>query len=109
MNLTEERMIARIWRGKASTEKASDYERHFTTHVAPRLRELAGQRGAYLLRREHDGEVEFLAVTLWDSIDSIRAFSGQNPDVAIVEPEGRAALSSFDDFARHYDIAYDDS
>jgi heme-degrading monooxygenase HmoA len=101
-------MIARIWRGKATTAKAGDYQRHFTMHVAPHLKELAGHRGAYLLRREDNGEVEFLAVTLWDSIESVRAFSGQNPDVAIVEPEGRAALSSFDDFARHYDIAYDD-
>ena len=100
-------MIARIWRGRAVTEKAGDYQRHFTSHVAPHLKELTGHRGAYLLRGEDDGEVEFLAVTLWDSIESVRAFSGQNPDVAIVEPEGRAALSSFDDFARHYDIAYD--
>jgi heme-degrading monooxygenase HmoA len=99
-------MIARIWRGQATAEKAGDYQRHFTTHVAPHLTELAGHRGAYLLRREDKGEVEFLAVTLWESIESIRAFAGQNPDVAIVEPEGRAALSSFDDFARHYDIAY---
>lgn len=101
-------MIARMWRGKATTAKAGDYQRHFATHVAPHLKELAGHRGAYLLRREDNGEVEFLAVTLWDSIESVRAFSGQNPDVAIVEPEGRAALSSFDDFARHYDIAYGD-
>jgi heme-degrading monooxygenase HmoA len=99
-------MIARTWRGKATAAKAADYQHHFTTHVAVHLKELAGHRGAYLLRREDNGEVEFLAVTLWDSLESIRAFAGQNPDVAIVEPEGRAALSSFDDFARHYDIAY---
>ena len=102
-------MIARVWRGIATAEKAGDYQRHFTTHVAPHLKALAGHRGAYLLRREDNGKVEFLAVTLWDSIDSVRAFSGQNPDVAIVEPEGRAALSYFDDFARHYDIAYDET
>lgn len=102
-------MIARIWRGRATAEKASDYQGHFTAHVAPHLKELAGHKGAYLLRRVDKGEVEFLAVTLWDSIESVRTFSGQNPDVAIVEPEGRAALSSFDDFARHYDIVYDDA
>lgn len=99
-------MIARTWRGKATAEKAGDYQRHFTTQVAPHLKELAGHRGAFLLRREDNGEVEFIAVTLWDSIESVRAFAGQAPDVAIVEPEGRAALSSFDDFARHYDVAY---
>jgi len=99
-------MIARTWRGKATAEKADDYQRHFTKHVAPRLRELAGHNGAYLLRREEGGAVEFLAVTLWESIESVRAFAGRNPEVAIVEPEGQAALSSFDHFARHYDIAY---
>lgn len=39
-------------------------------------------------------------------IESVKAFAGQKPDVAFVEPEGRAALSSFDEFARHYEIAY---
>jgi heme-degrading monooxygenase HmoA len=105
----EEDMIARTWRGKALAEKADEYQRHFTAHVAPHLKELAGHRGAYLLRRQDNGEVEFLAVTLWDSIESVRAFAGQDPDVAIVEPAGRAALSSFDDFARHYDIAHNDA
>ena len=61
------------------------------------------------MRGKDNGEVEFLAVTLWDSIESVRVFAGQNPDVAIVEPEGRAALSTFDDFVRHYDIAYNDA
>lgn len=101
-------MIARTWRGKATAEKAGDYQRHFATQVAPRLKALTGHRGACLLRREDNGEVEFLAVTLWDSIENIRTFAGQEPDLAIVEPEGRAALLSFDDFAQHYDVAYDD-
>jgi hypothetical protein len=26
--------------------------------------------------------------------------------VAVVEPEARAVLSAFDDFARHYEVAY---
>jgi heme-degrading monooxygenase HmoA len=99
-------MIARTWRGKATAEKADDYQRHFATRVAPQLKELVGHRGAYLLRRENEGEIEFLAMTLWDSIESVRAFAGQNPDVAIIEPEGRAALSSFDDFAGHYEIVH---
>ncbi len=100
-------MIARIWRGEATPAKAADYQRHFTDHVAPHLKALDGQRGAYLLRREHTGKVEFLALTLWDSIENVRAFTGPDPDVAIVEPEGRAALARYDDFAMHYEIAYD--
>ncbi|WP_119272724.1 antibiotic biosynthesis monooxygenase [Taklimakanibacter deserti] len=97
-------MIARTWRGRATAAKANDYHRHFTTEVVPNLKSIAGHRGAYLLRREVEGGVEFLAVTLWDSLATIKAFSGPDPEVAHIEPQGRAALSDFDEFARNYEI-----
>ena len=100
-------MIARTWSGTATVARADDYDRHFKENVVPHLKAIEGYRGAYLLRREAAGEVEFLAVTLWDSIETIKAFAGADPNVANVEPEGRAALSAFDTFARNYDIAYD--
>lgn len=99
-------MIARTWRGQATTEHADSYYRHFTTNVAPHLKNIAGHQGAYLMRREVDGHVDFLAVTLWDSIETIKKFAGSNPEVAVVEPEARAILSQFDDFVRHYEVAY---
>ena len=99
-------MIARTWRGIATTAKADAYRRHFTSTVASRLKDIAGYQGAYLLRREADGEVEFIAITLWDSIETIKRFAGPNPEVAVVEPEARASLTTFDDTARHYEVAY---
>lgn len=97
-------MIARIWRGEATAENAPHYQDHATQRVFPSLAALPGHRGAYLLRREAEGEVKFLAVTLWDSIEAVKAFAGATPDVAVVEPKGRAVLSRFDAFARHYDV-----
>jgi hypothetical protein len=44
-------------------------------------------------------------VTLWDSIDAIKRFAGEDPETAVVEPEARAVLSSFDNFTRHYEVA----
>jgi heme-degrading monooxygenase HmoA len=99
-------MIARIWRGSAAIGKADAYYRHFTENVAPHLNEIAGHKGAYLLRREADGAVEFLAVTLWDSLEAIKKFAGSDPETAIVEPEAKAALSHFDEVVRHYEVAY---
>jgi heme-degrading monooxygenase HmoA len=97
-------MIARLWRGQATPRKADVYQDHFEHAVCPALAEIAGNRGAWLLRCEVDGRVEFLAVTLWDSVDSIRAFAGDDVEAAHVEPEGRAALETFDDFAQHYEV-----
>jgi len=100
-------MIARTWRGTATVAKANDYHRHFTTAVAPHLKNIDGHKGAFLLRRDVDAQVEFVALTLWDSIETVKKFAGPNPEVAIVEPEARAALSTFDDFATHYEVAHE--
>src|SRR3546814_14400252 len=85
-------MIMRTWRGVADAGAADDYQRHFETAVIPNLRRLPGHRGAWLLRREAGGRVEFVAVTLWDSIASVTAFAGDDPEAAHIEPDGRATL-----------------
>jgi heme-degrading monooxygenase HmoA len=99
-------MIVRLWRGQAPASTASAYQKHATETVFPALGQLAGHRGAWLLRRDAEGHSEFVAMTLWESLDSIKAFAGEDVSTAIVEPEGRAALSSFDDFATHYEVAF---
>jgi len=100
-------MIVRIWRGQAPLGARADaYLAHVTGTVFPQLKTLAGHRGAWLLRREVSDEVEFLALTFWESLDSIRSFAGEDVGSAIVEPEARAVLSDFDDFARHYEVAF---
>ena len=100
-------MIARLWHGQAATAVNADaYFRHATGTVFPSLKDLAGHRGAWLLRRDVEGRTEFLAVTLWESRKAIEAFAGRDIDKANVEPEARAMLADFDDFASHYDVAF---
>lgn len=99
-------MIARIWKGRAQSGTAEDYRRHATRTVFPALAGLTGHRGACLLERDLDGETEFTVLTFWDSTDSVKAFAGDDISVAVVEPEGRAALTAFDDFAIHYEVAF---
>jgi heme-degrading monooxygenase HmoA len=99
-------MIARLWRGRADTPKADAYFKHFTGSVVPELKHMAGHRGAWLLRREVAGRTEIVALTLWESRQSIEAFTGPDISKSVVEPEGRAALSDFDDFATHYEVAF---
>lgn len=99
-------MIARTWRGRATSANAPSYVRHFTANVAPELERLPGSRGALLLQRAAGGETEFLAVTLWESRDVIRAFAGDNISKSHVEPQARAVLASFDEHADHYEVAF---
>jgi heme-degrading monooxygenase HmoA len=49
-------------------------------------------------------EIEFLVLTLWESMEAIRAFAGDQPELAVVEPEARAALVRFDSTVVHYEV-----
>jgi heme-degrading monooxygenase HmoA len=99
--------IARLWRGQAADAANADaYFRHVTGTVFPSLKDLTGHRGAWLLRRDVEGRTEFLAVTLWESRQAIKAFTGHDIGKAVVEPEAQAVLVEFDDFARHYEVAF---
>lgn len=99
-------MIVRIWKGQTTRENAAAYLRHVTGHVLPALGGIPGYLGGRVLRRETDGRVEFLVLTHWDSWDAIRAFAGDDPEVAVVEPAAREILEEFDSFVRHFEVAY---
>jgi heme-degrading monooxygenase HmoA len=100
-------MIARIWRGWAPTGTADDYQRHYESEVADHLRQVAGFRGARLLRKEDGGEVMFTSMTLFDSLDAVRGFAGEQFDLAVVEGEARRVLSRWDERVAHHEIAVD--
>jgi len=96
--------ILRMWKGQATPEKAEKYVQHARKNVFPELRRIEGHRGAYLLRRAINGAVEFVVLTLWDSMDAVRRFAGEKPEKAVVAPKAQALLSRFDDFVSHYEV-----
>jgi heme-degrading monooxygenase HmoA len=97
-------MIARLWRGSATSEKANDYVAHVQHAVLPELNQIDGYRGIYVLRRELDDGVEFTVLTLWESMDAIRQFAGANVETAVVAPAAQALLRAFDSTVTHYEI-----
>ena len=97
-------MIARIWRGQATPAQADAYYRHVTGTVFPEVARIAGHRGGYVLRRDSGGDVEFLVVTLWDSMDAVRRFAGNDPERAVFYPEDDRFLVARDDRVTHYEV-----
>ena len=71
-------MIARIWRGWTRSWDADAYARYLAATTIPRCRAAQGNRGAFLLRRGESERTEFVTITLWDSLASMRAFTGEN-------------------------------
>ena len=90
-------MIGRIWRGWARDENAGAYEELFREHILPGLREIDGFVDAYVLRRDLEEEAEITTITLFEPMEAVRAFAGEDPTIAHVTPEARRLLSRFEE------------
>jgi heme-degrading monooxygenase HmoA len=96
-------VIARIWHGWTTSDNADAYETLLRSEVLPGIRQLDGARAAYVLRDPRGDEVEFVTITLWDTLDAVRAFAGDDYEVAVVPPSARRLLARFDERSRHYE------
>lgn len=47
---------------------------------------------------------EFVTLMWFESIESVRAFAGEQYEVAVVPPAARALLLRFDERSAHYDV-----
>jgi hypothetical protein len=99
--------VARTWSARATPDGARAYVAYFRDVLAPALARLDGHRGALVLERATGALVELTVHTLWDSLAAIERFAGPSYDRAVVEPEARAVLASFDDHVEHRDVALD--
>lgn len=97
-------MISRQWRGVAKAEHVERYIEHLRTDTFPAIRKLPGFVSASILRRSVSEGVEFLVVTRWVSLDAIRAFAGENAEVAVVPRKVQDMMLDFDRIVRHYDV-----
>jgi heme-degrading monooxygenase HmoA len=97
-------MIARHWRGWTELQNADAYETLLTSTVLPGLRNIEGYRGGYVLRNDGPGETEFVVVNLFDSMEAVKRFAGQDYANPVFEHEARVLLSKVEPVARHYDV-----
>lgn len=96
-------MIARVWRGSTRAEDADAYAAYVEESLKG-ARALPGNRGTLVLRRVHDGRAEFETILLFDSLDDIRAFAGDNVEAAVFFPEDDRYLVEREPTVRHFDV-----
>ena len=96
-------MITRVWRGWTAPEDASAYAEFLLRSLFPSMREIDGFLGAEVLRRRDGDEVAFMTLTRFASLESIRAFAGEEYEVPVLEPEALALLTRYDGRAIHFE------
>jgi hypothetical protein len=99
-------MIGRLWHGWTSERNAEAYQAALVREVLPGIERIVseGYRGAYLLRRAVPQGVEFVTLILFESMDAVRAFAGENYTRAVIHEEAGKLLDRFDERSEHYQV-----
>jgi len=99
--------IMRLWHGKVALEKADEYEKLMITKAAPDYNSVAGLQKLYFQRKNEETIAHFLLVTIWDSLEAVKNFAGENPEIAKYYPEDDNFLLEKEEHVSMYQVFYE--
>jgi heme-degrading monooxygenase HmoA len=99
--------IMRLWHGEVAIEKADEYEKFMIERAAPDYGSVEGLVKLYFQRKNEEKKAHFLLVTLWDSIESVKKFAGDNPEIAKYYPEDDDFLLEKEEHVSMYEVFYE--
>ena len=99
-------MIARIWHGYTSFENAPVYENLLQNEVFPSIEQkrILGYKKISLLKQIRENDVEFITIMLFESLENIKDFVGEDYESSYVPPKAREVLIKHDERSVHYEI-----
>jgi hypothetical protein len=100
-------MIVRMWRCYTTPENAGPFEALVESDILPRLKRVRGFISGELLRRDLLQEVEFVAISYYDSLDSLRSLAGDDFGQLLIPESAQSMLIHFDRRASFYTVAVD--
>jgi heme-degrading monooxygenase HmoA len=98
-------VIARVWFGRTKAEDHDAYLAYLEESGVAALKKTRGNQGVMVLRRRDGDEAEFGVVSFWDSLDDVKAFAGEDVDVARYFPEDERYLLEFTPRLKHFEVA----
>lgn len=97
-------MILRTWRGRTRLEDRDRYLAYLRETGVKAYRATPGNSGVFVVWRERDGQAEFFLLSLWESMEAVRAFAGSEAEAAVFYPEDERFLVEKDDHVEHYEV-----
>jgi aminoglycoside 6'-N-acetyltransferase len=97
-------VIARIWTGSVRQEDGGASAEHMRETGVAGYARTPGNRGIWMLRRDVDDRTEVVMFTLWDSLDAVKAFAGEDYETAVFYPEDDRFLVERDLRACHFEV-----
>jgi heme-degrading monooxygenase HmoA len=97
-------MIARQWVGETLESDSDTYAKYLQETGVKEIRATKGNKGVWLMRRVREGRAEFVVISMWDSLESIKAFAGNKYENAVYYPEDQKFLLSLPPHVSHYEV-----
>jgi heme-degrading monooxygenase HmoA len=95
-------MILRMWRGWTRTEDAEAYADYILGTGIEEYKATPGNRAAHIVSRLDGERTEFLTISLWDNLESIVGFAGEDIERAVFYPEDDEFLIDRETTVSHY-------
>jgi heme-degrading monooxygenase HmoA len=86
-------MIARAWTGRVRIEDVDAYVEYVDATGLAAMAAAPGNVLAHLLVRELGDEAEIVVYSVWESMDAVRGFAGEQPERAVYYPEDARYLT----------------
>ncbi|HEX3157105.1 MAG TPA: hypothetical protein VHQ45_01185 [Gemmatimonadaceae bacterium] len=97
-------MIARTWHGRVPAERADAYHAYLLRTGLADYQRTPGNLGL-LVQRWVEGDVaHFLLTTVWESLDAIKRFAGEDYEAARYYPEDDDFLLEREPTVRHAEV-----
>ena len=97
-------MIARLWHGMTLASKADEYLEYLDKTGIQDYRATEGNLSVQLLRRIEGEQAHFLIITLWESVEAIKKFAGEEYEKSRYYPEDQDFLLEFEEQVIHYEV-----
>jgi heme-degrading monooxygenase HmoA len=97
-------VIARLWTGRTKAEHYHAYLAYLEKSGVAELHATPGNRGVMVLRRLDGDEAEFGVMSFWDSLEDVKAFAGEDVEMAHYYPEDERFLLGFEPKVKHFEV-----
>lgn len=97
-------MIARRWHGVVPSARADEYEAYMAETGVAHYEATPGNKGVYFLRRTEGDFTHFEMFTLWESLEAIRAFAGDDIERAHYYDRDPEFLIELEPLVVHFEV-----
>jgi heme-degrading monooxygenase HmoA len=93
-----------MWHGRVQTSRAKAYREFTNARAIPDYQSIEGNISVHILERTEGDITHFITLTFWKDMESIKAFVGEDVNVAKYYPEDKDFLLEFEPNAVHYEV-----